>query len=86
MKAIFPDSKSLQPMPTPDVHANISGNTNSTTTFTPSNEPMQNTTSTQSALETVQPENTKSGNPVIFYFLGLIIILVIIFVYIKKRK
>jgi hypothetical protein len=86
MKAIFPNGQSLQPMPNPDVHPNVSGNINSTTIFTGGEEQSaQNTSNTQTAPASVQTENTKSGNTIIFYFLGLIIIVVIIFIY-KKLK
>jgi hypothetical protein len=87
MKAIFPNGQSLQPMPTPDVHPNVSGNINSTTNnFAPNDLPVQNTSNTQTAPINLQPENTKSKNTVIFYFLGLIIIVVIIFAYKKIKR
>jgi hypothetical protein len=92
MKAIFPNAQSLQPIPAPNnIHANISGNINSTTTniIPPETLPMQNTTNTEAIPASVQPSEVKSSNiSVVFYLLGFIIIfLVFIFVYEKlKRK
>jgi hypothetical protein len=85
-RAIFPNAKLLQPIPVPDVHANISGNANSTTLFTPNSEPTQNASTTQNTQTVVQIENTQGSNGAIFYFIGFVTILIIIFVYIKKRK
>jgi hypothetical protein len=88
MKAIFPNAKSLQPMPNANsVHANISGNINSTTkTVFPANETNQNKTSTQSILTNTQITEVKSSNFIIFYFIGLIMLILVIIIAYKKFK
>ena len=87
MKAIFPDAKSLQPIPTPDVHPNISGNINGTTTISPQSANTENTLTTpNNGATNIQSNSTQNGNNLIFYFIGFIIILIIIFVYIRQRR
>ncbi len=86
MKAIFPDSKSLQPMPTPDVHANISGNTNNNTVVTPDNYgTTQNISNTPNNNTVVPPANAKNISA-IFYFIAFMIIVVIIIITHKRLK
>jgi hypothetical protein len=89
MKAIFPNTKLLQPMPNASsVHPNISGNVNSAPSFTPNdNASTQNTSLTPNNPNTIQPIEVKNGSNWIFYFAGLIIILLMIILYRKiKRK
>jgi hypothetical protein len=89
MKAIFPNAKLLQPIPTPNnEHANISGNVNSTTNVLPNNS-VPNTTNTQNVLPVTQSVGAKNENNFSFFTLFYIIILVIAFViifYIRKFK
>jgi len=87
MKAIFPDSKSLQPMPTPSVHANVSGSVNNNTVVTPSSGTItQNVSPAQNNTGVVnQPENTKDIS-YIFYFIAFMIVVVIIIITHKKLK
>ena len=87
MKAIFPDAKSLQPMPdSSSVHPNISGNINSTTNVTPDNTPLQNIPSIQNNVPVVGPTNNQKSNFSVFYFIGFMIIVVIIIITIEKLK
>lgn len=91
MKAIFPDSKSLQPIPYPSfVHANISGNINSTSGILPGKNVSTPNGSNATTTE-IQNTNPKNSSALETYVLGfsitLIIIFVIIFIYKKiKRK
>jgi hypothetical protein len=87
MKAIFPDSKSLQPMPTSDVHANVSGSVNNNTVITPSNNIItQNIPPSQdNSPVVIQPENAKDIS-YIFYFIAFMIVVVIIIITHKKLK
>lgn len=86
MKAIFPNSKSLQPMPAPNVHPNVSGNTNSTTNIVPNNSPTQIILNTQNNIPAqVETKNVKN-NFLIFYILGLIIIIIVIIIIYKKFR
>ena len=87
MKAIFPNTKSLQPIPTPSVHPNISENMNSTSVSS-GGIPTENTVgSTNNTTNAPVLENIKSSNIWVFYFVGLLIILIVIITYEKlKRK
>lgn len=58
-QAVFPSSQSLQPLPS-DVHANISGNTNSST-VDPSLERPRVTTDTESEIQPV--DSTSAPTP-----------------------
>jgi hypothetical protein len=88
-RAIFPDSKSLQPAPSYEkAHPNISGSVNSTTGAFSNNQNIpvaQNTIS-----PATQNTSAKNGNPFPFFALWCIIILivalVIIFIYKKIKK
>jgi len=87
-RAIFPDTKLLQPMPNSStVHPNISGNIDSTTPAELNIESAQNAPSTdQNNSTTTQTNNTKKGTNWILYFTILIIILIIIIIVYKKLK
>ena len=86
-KAIFPDGKSLQPMPQ-GVTANISGNINSTTEIPPTapTEQVQTENNNITATPTSAPENKKSF---VFYLtwsvIALITALVIFWIYNKAK-
>jgi hypothetical protein len=85
MKAIFPDSKSLQPMPTPDIHANVSGSVNNNTVVTPSNDvTTQNTSNIPSNVPNVVPVTKNSFT--FFYFIAFMIVVVIIIITHKRLK
>ncbi len=89
MKVIFPDSKLLQPMPTPYVHPNISGNVNNTPAVLPEGAPNQNTTSEQNAVVNTQPNNASEKNDLAFYAIWCLIVMFIatfIIVIYKKNK
>ena len=88
MKAIFPDSKLLQPIPTPNVHPNISGNTNNSATTSQEVAPAQNILNTQNSNPAITaPNDTKGVSNITFYFIACIIIIIIIITYRKlKRK
>lgn len=85
-QALFPNAQSLQPLP-PDVHANISGNTNSTT-VSPSSINMLDTTDTSSdeltQVDESVPAAQESGLLVWISILGLCIIG--FFVYRKLKR
>lgn len=86
-RAIFPDGKSLQPMP-PDVHANISGNINSVTEVLPDNNASeQNTPENQDNFSNETSSSVNNQKNFIFYaVLGAIILLIIIgFKKLKKK-
>jgi hypothetical protein len=88
MKAIFPDTKLLQPMPTSNgVHANISGSVNSTIQTLP---PALNTQDVQNIPPVTQPQSIKNENTFSFFILCGVIILIIIFagifIYRKLKK
>jgi hypothetical protein len=85
MKAIFPNSQSLQPMPTPDVHANVSGNVNSTSNTVPVNGFTENTPASNGPAINVSTSTTSGGSNFIFYLIGLVIIIIVIIIY-KKLK
>ena len=87
MKAIFPNSQSLQPIPNINsVHANVSGNINSTTTPAPSyTTNTQNPTSTTSVTPSINTTSS-GGNNLFFYFTILIIIILIIIIYRKFKQ
>lgn len=87
-QAIFPDSKSVQPLPK-DVYPNISGNVNSTVSNTPSVETKPlNTEEKVSEVEQGSTENNVDDSP--SYLLWSIIIFILIVVmfifYFKSRK
>jgi len=86
MKAIFPSTQSLQPMPTPDVHANISGNTNNNTVVTPGNTTPQNIGTVQNNTPTITPPDNAKTISSIFYFIAFIIVVVIIIITHKRLK
>jgi hypothetical protein len=88
-RAIFPNSKLLQPMPVPNgEHANISGNANNATQNSPavSNAP----TNAQNNSSVLQNPSAKNGNEFPFFapsiVIFLLIILVVIFIYRKYKK
>jgi len=89
MKAIFPNSKSLQPMPTANgEHANISGSMNSATQNSPAilNLP----SNTQNVSPAPQPVGAKNENEFPFFapsiIIFLLIILAVILGYRKLKK
>jgi ATP-dependent Zn protease len=87
MKAIFPDSKSLQPMPTPNVHANVSGSVNNNTVVTPEgNATTQNISTTQNEISTVTPPDNAKSISLIFSFIAFMIVVVIIIITHKRLK
>jgi hypothetical protein len=88
MKAIFPDTKLLQPIPAPNgEHANISGNVNNTSQASPI---ILNEQNTQNILPETQPKSAKNENTFPFFALFSVIILLLIFagifIYRKFRK
>jgi hypothetical protein len=87
MKAIFPNGKLLQPMPTPSVHANVSGNINNATQVSPT---ISNTQSAQNNLPLAQQNGAKNENGFSFFapwcIITLLVILVIIFTYKKLKR
>ncbi|MFZ1019947.1 MAG: hypothetical protein WAN61_03095 [Minisyncoccia bacterium] len=90
-RAIFPDSKLLQPIPVPNgEHPNISGNVNNATQVSPNSENIPSASNTQNVSPATQPVSAKNGNSFLFFALGciiiLLIILVVILVYRKLRK
>jgi hypothetical protein len=85
-RAIFPDSKSLQPMPTPDVHANISGNINSTTEIAPSKISTLNIPSTQNNPNNVQPQTTGTNKFPFYSIWGIVIFLIIFLIIFAYKK
>jgi len=90
MKAIFPDEKSLQPIPTKDgIHPNISGNINSTTGTPVQAQKTDFGLDVQSGLSNkTQNEITSDKNASFYVMWSLIIffaVCIVIFVY-KKLK
>lgn len=88
MKAIFPNSKLLQPMPVSDVHANISGNVNSTTKISPNNnESAPNILNEQN---NISEKLSNAPNNLWFYIswgiIVFLIIFLIIFIYKKSNS
>lgn len=87
-KAVFPDGKSLQPIPT-TVKPNISGNINSTTDISQSMQkeiPKLNEKKDISDSQS-QKNETKSGKKAIFYIVwSLIALLVIFFLFFIYKK
>jgi hypothetical protein len=95
--AQFPNSKTLQPLPSPDIKPNISGNINSVNTVTaiePVPDPLTNPQETEiiqppqqnnSIKIPEQPKNNDSGYRVITY-VSLILIAIVLVVYFTKRK
>jgi hypothetical protein len=59
--AQFPNSKTLQPLPSPDIKPNISGNVNSVGTVT-ATEPVQNQITAPEDTEIVVPPQQTSGD------------------------
>lgn len=87
-RAIFPDGKSLQPMPV-DTYANVSGNINSTVETVPiqKKETKLNTPSTPTEPEPII--ETKSDDRAVFYVKLITISFLIIFTFIfisRKRR
>ena len=84
-RAIFPDSKLLQPMPVDNgEHANISGNVNSVSGILPTNENIPGAPNNISPV--AQNPSAKNGNPFPFFALWCLIILVIVFLIIFTYK
>jgi hypothetical protein len=87
-KAIFPDSKSLQPMPSPDIHANVSGNINSSIDgVMPSKELTSNISSEQNNIPE-KPQNTPTN---LWFHINLsmavvFFIFLIVFIYKELNK
>lgn len=82
-QVIFPNSKSLQPIPSQEVKPNISGNTNSTTGI-----PVQQYSETTTKAETQPtpaPSKDTISNMFIYIFVILVVIFVAIFVYKKAH-
>lgn len=87
MKAIFPNPQSLQPMPfSSSVHANVSGNINSTTEISPNIESVPNAQSSQNNVSSVTPDSAKNETTWIFYTLWCIVIFFIFFLIITAYK
>jgi len=87
MKAIFPNPQSLQPMPfSSSVHANISGNINSTTEVSPNIESAPNTQSEQNSVSSAVSNNTKNETTGVFYTIWCIVIFFFIFLIIIAYK
>ncbi len=88
-KVIFPDGKLLQPIPTADgVHANISGNINSTTleTLIKNN---QSTLSETNNLPNITPENqivNQKDYALYTIYILIVLIAVSILIYIAKNR
>lgn len=86
-KAVFPDEKSLQPIPH-NVYPNISGNINSTTNIAPDyqfeskNEIQQETNQKENTTNTVK---TNDPNNISFIIWPIIIIVIIICFFIYRK-
>lgn len=89
MKVIFPNQKSLQPIPSKDAHPNISGNINSTTDVSPDITQNQDTSITENNISNIISENTDSKTP-LFYILSVLsiflVLLLVFFIYKKLTK
>ena len=89
-RAIFPDSKSFQPIPS-GISPNISGNINSTVNVSPVTETNNQATPTDTT-DTVTTQNTgvPSNSNLSFYVIWSMIITIIVILsfiyYFKKRK
>ncbi len=86
MKAIFPDAKSLQPIPYPDVHPNVSHNADSGVKNSEVNIPATPTTlNSISTIPTGEISNQKNSYVYVFGCLVIFIILFLI-IFIHRRK
>jgi hypothetical protein len=88
-RAIFPDEKLLQPIPTTNgVHANISGNTNSTTLIWPTQNKKPVESQTNQNLNTTTKNEVTSEAHYLFYIICFLATLGIIFalIYITKNR
>lgn len=87
-KAVFPNSKSSQPIPE-NVRPNISGNINSSVS-TNSLMDLNRVQSEETPLNTVSPKANQPTNRISFYvkwvITGFFLITVIFIIYYKKRK
>jgi hypothetical protein len=93
-RAFFPDAKMLQPIPTNDVHANISGNTNSTTgtttqgtgttVGTDSSTPIEENTPVQTAPIENTPDSGQTSYT-LWIFLSILVVFGLVFLYRKIK-
>jgi beta-lactamase regulating signal transducer with metallopeptidase domain len=89
-RAIFPDAKSLQPIPT-YTHPNISGNINSVTGVAEPTGPQSPTLNTENNLSNPSPQKEiPANNSMVLYVIWLaiafIIIFLAIFIYRKIKR
>lgn len=87
-RSIFPDSKSLQPLPK-DSYANLSGNINSEVGSSTVETPKEITkvgdiTSTNKAV--VNKDNSNSPNYFLWSIIGLAVLVLLLILYYKNRK
>jgi hypothetical protein len=87
-RAVFPDDKSLQPMPRNDARTNISGNTNSTVpVFIPSTEIKDGPApSIQNETAASDDASKKGGSGFIWASLIILLLAAIIFYIYKKGR
>ena len=87
-QAIFPDEKSLQPIPTTTVRPNISGNVNSTVNPSPISEPefQPNQTNDSDSPFSNGATNEKSLFFYLIRVLAVFLVIVILFLIYKKIR
>jgi len=87
-RAIFPDTKSLQPIPNYSAHANISGSTNSNANVLPSdNTPTQNNLNIQNNIPpSITPSTNSKNNFFEFYLLSFFVIILIAIITYRRIK
>lgn len=85
-QAIFPNGQSLQPLP-PDVHANISGNINSTTEIAPEYQSnIQAEDKKATVVQTEKSPSSKNNTPILIWPLLLLGLIIVFFIYKFIRK